>query len=331
MSTQDRLERYGFATPIIEVVSRFAEEQQGHDDYGATFESVGIYGLKRVIFSGYLPVDVVDIQPSAGYDPDEAMLVHLAMANPLDPNQLYQLATIAGTNPNKRIIAAANPSGLGYDSGRLTRPQRANIRAGDLRPAVEPAIKYLESQGINRVHQVGYSYGAERALTAASADAFETPSCVAIEPVSVIKRGLIGLGLSFASTAKELERYVGDSQTPAFEAARSESVGATAYNIGLLRPSNIAVARGLARERTDQRAREALLTHPELVVYAAWGSESELAVYGVTKAIIDGLRKTFGGDRVRERVIEGGKHALANDIHLQAAAVLEGLSGAYGA
>jgi len=44
------------------------------------------------------------------------------------------------------------------------------------------------------------------------------------------------------------------------------------------------------------------------------------------QAITGRLRRQYGTDRVKPIRLEGQKHALANDIHLQAALVLEGLA-----
>lgn len=325
MSTQERLEGYGFNPHVVDTVSDFADQISQHDNYSETFEAVGIGELKTVQYDGYMPVSLLDIRPEE-HDPKAAMFIHLAMANPLDPNQLYQIAAIAGTNPNTRIIAAGNPSGPGYNTGKLTQSQRKAVAHGDLRPVVDPMVKYAEENGIDWADQVGYSFGADRAMTAATSDAYQVRKAVAIEPASVKDRNLVKLGLAFGSTAKHLDHYVKESGTPAFEAARKDSVGAMAYNLGLARLSNIAIARCLSIRGFEQRTDDALEVHPETEATIAWGTESELAINGLMKPIVHRLQRSHGAQRVNPVVIEGGKHALANDIHLQAAIVLNGLS-----
>lgn len=324
MSTQERLEAYGFNPYVVDTVSEFADQISQHATYAETFAAVGLGDVKTVNYDGYMPVSVVDIRPEE-HDPKAAMFIHLAMANPLDPNQLYQIAAIAGTNPNTRIIAAGNPSGPGYNTGRLTHSQRKAVAHGDLRPVVDPMVKYAEENGIEWANQVGYSFGADRAMTAATSDAYQVDKAVAIEPASVKGRNLLKLGLSFGATAKHLDHYVKASETPAFEAAREESVGAMAYNLGLARLSNIAIARCLSIRGFEQRTDDALEVHPTMEATIAWGTESELAVHGLMKPIVHRLQRSHG-HRVNPVVIEGGKHALANDIHLQAAIVLNGVS-----
>jgi hypothetical protein len=117
MTTSERLEGYyPFSPEVIDVVSEFAECQRHYSSYGDFFASLGIDETQKLQYDGYLPVEIVDIRP-AEHDPEEAMIVHLAMANPLDPNQLYQVATIAGTNPDTRVVAVGNPSGGGITLG----------------------------------------------------------------------------------------------------------------------------------------------------------------------------------------------------------------------
>lgn len=326
MNVRERLEAHQFTPDVVDTVSAFAEEIATHTSYDETFRRVGMPDVQKYHHDGYKSVDIIDVRPKE-YDPNKAMLVHLAMANPLDPNQRYQIATIAGNHPNTRIIAAGNPSGPGYNGGRLTHAQRKTVAHNNLRPVVEPLVRYAEAHGISDVHQVGYSFGADRAATAAGYDVYNVASLTAIEPASVAVRSLIKLGRSFASSASSLEKYVQDSQTPAFEAARGESVGALAYNLGLARLSNLAVARALALGGFEARTRAALTAHSSLQATIAWGTESELASDAHMRPLMHRLSSDYY-HRVHRIHLEGERHALANDIHLQAAIVLEGTKAA---
>lgn len=327
MTTAERLENYNaFSTEVIEEITDFAERQVDFGSYQEFFDYVRAGEPRIIEMDGYKPVSVLDIRP-AEHDPEEAILYHLPMGNPLDPNQIYQIATIAGTNPNKRIIATGNPSGPGYGYGLLDLRQRDRVANFDLRPVIEPVLRYADEQGISRSHQVGYSYGSDKAAEAAVHADHEVENIVALEPV-LGGRNLARLGLDFASTAKELDRYVKASELPTFEAARKESVGAVGFNLGLLRLSNFAIARALAKGQFDVRLDNALERQNTARATVIWGSESEMAVDGLCTAVCADLTRTYGEHRVRGIRLLGQKHALANDVHLQAAIVRESLKTA---
>jgi hypothetical protein len=187
--------------------------------------------------------------------------------------------------------------------------------------------RYADQQGIERVREVGYSFGALRASASAGHADYEVGRMVNIEPV-IKKRWLGRLGLDFAATAKELQRYVKASDMLTFEEARHDSVGAMAYNRGLMRLTNIAIARMLAHDKLEACLQAGLTHQPNMKASLAWGSESELAVDGLMNFVIATLRGHHGSERVRTLRLVGQKHALANDIHLQAAIVLEGMQDA---
>jgi len=327
MNTAERLEGYyPFSQGVIETVANFADHQKDFDSYQAFFDSLGIGETIKWQAEGYLPVEILDIRPKE-HDPREAMFVRLPMANPLDPNQIFQVATLAGTNPTKRLIAIGNPSRGSYGTGLLNREQRKAVAHDDLRPLVEPSHLYAAKQKIETGTEVGYSEGALLAPASAAMTSYAVNRLISIEPV-VQKRSLPKLGKDFMSTAKELKGYVQASDTPIFEEARKDSVSGLTYNLGVLRLTNLAAARTLAHGKFEQQMGQALDQQADMIASVIWGSESELALDGVVREIIHSLRGNHGHNRVGGICLPGQKHALANDIHLQAAVVLESLRAA---
>jgi hypothetical protein len=324
MNTVTRLEGYfPFAPEIIDHVGEVAERQavMSHSEFMA---SVGAHEVKPFSPDGRTIIEVLDILPENA-DPKAAMMIHLAMANPLDANQRYQIATVAAANADRRIIATGNPSAFGYASGVLNRRQRRLVALGDFRPTVEALLKYTEQEKIERVDQIGYSYGVDKAVAVARYDAFEVPHTVAIEPASVVQRGVMKLGLTFGSTAKALKGYVNANELPAFLAAREESIGGMEYNSGLLRLTNIATARGIAKGGFEMDLDEAMVVQDSMKTILAWGSESELAPDNVMVRLAQTFADNYGPHRVEAIRLPGQKHALANDVHLQAAIVAHAL------
>lgn len=335
MNTTERLQGYyPFDHSVVERVSLVAERQMAMPDFGDFFAHTGLTESVRKIYDGYAPIDILDIRPK-DHDPRAAMVVHLAMANPLDPNNLYQISTIAAVHPTTRIIASANPSGFGYNSGLLNKDQRQRVAGGDFGPVVEPLMKYIEDKDnpkVETIQQVGYSYGADRAATSAkkiSGSLADTSHLVAIEPASVVKRSLIGISQAFGSTNKALNTYVKANELPAFISARKESVGMLAYVSGLARLSNIAVARGLTDGKFNERVQAARISNSSTIeqmsTTLAWGTESELADNEAMEAIFSTLASDDSYGKVQAIRLENHKHALANDVHLQAAIVAQAL------
>jgi hypothetical protein len=320
----ERLESYyPFDQDIIDTVAEVAARQQSMT-YQEYFDSLFI-GKPEMIDGG---AQIVDIHPLSDWDGRRARVIHQPMANPLDPNMLYQAATIYASDPTVRTIVTGNPSGIGYGQNLLSRDDREKVMNGNLRPTIDAVSRYLTSTGVESVEHIGYSYGADKAAVAAEfANDYdqEVMTSVHIEPVSVVKRSLAKLGAAFMSTNKELSRYVDASDTPAFKAARKESVGMVTYSLGLARLSNLAIAQALGRDGFEGRMDRALTNQPEMKSSIIWGTDSELAIDGLVSAITGRLIAKYGGERVVPTRLPGQKHALPNDIHLQAALVLRGL------
>lgn len=322
MSTAARLEQYNaFDQKVIERVAAVAEEQLHTDNY-RQFISNYVLG-ENLTENDAKNASILDIRPRE-HDPKAALMIHLAMGQPLDPNNIYQIATIAAVNPHIRIITKGNPSGLGYAKQGLDREQRELASRGNFSPLTEPLMRFAEENGIESVDQYGYSFGADLAMTAASKEAFDTPNVIVVEPASVVKRSLIGLGIAFGRSNSTLQEYV-DLSGPAFAAARKESLGMAGFGVALARLSNLAISRGLSEGYFGGRAAEALSVQPDMQATIAWGTDSELSLHSATSDIVRALRADYGEDRVQAIKLEGQNHALANDVYLQAALVAQGL------
>lgn len=327
MNTSEQLAGYypNFSEDTLAKVTDAAARQSKYTSYQQYFADLGIpEELQTYTTNSGQPLQVLDIRPKE-YDPAQATVIHLPMANPLDPNQIFQIATMAEANSNTRIIATGNPSVFGYKSGVLSRYERKRMANGDFQPMAGRLNGYLDKTGIEIVNQVGYSFGADLAAEAATSDSREVSKIIVIEPAAVVMRSLGGLATAFSKTASSLSEYVNATDQPLFKEARKNSVGAMAYNLGLLRATNIAVGRGLAKVGTENRLMQAMNLHSKAEVTLAWGSESELAIDGLTSAIATRLNQV-NANRLRTIRMDGHRHALANNIYLHAAIVHEGLN-----
>jgi pimeloyl-ACP methyl ester carboxylesterase len=329
MKTDDRLRSYyPFDEGVIDTVSDAAERIASYDTYQDVLEATNVGEPTAYGLANGRRIELIDIRP-AEHDPKAAMVVWLAMANGLDPNQRYQLSILAAANPDTRIIAAGNPGAPGHGANTLDRAQRKAVSGKGFNrfvPIVEPLMEYVDAQKIEALDHVGYSYGADLAATAAWQANHRVGNVITIEPVSSIDRNILKLALAFGRTGKALDGYVKTNELPTFEAARKDSPGLLTYSAGLARLSNIAIARGLGDGAFYSRMYDAIADHPEAHGTVAWGTESELVDQVELRYEVERLQNLNG--RVDAMILPGQKHTLVNDLALQAAIVNQGLSRA---
>lgn len=318
---------YAFPEQVVEAVADVAATQVSMT-YDAFMALHGVPEPQVVKLAGSKPIEVVDIIPKGDYEPARARVMHLAMGNSLDKNQLYQIATVFAADPTVRTIAFGNPSSPGHKAGVLSLPQGIRVARGDLRPLVDSRLRYLEDEGIIYSEQEGFSAGSLFALASTTfADRYDqgVTQITTIEPADVKDRGRLkakamgSLGLDFVATGKPLADYVRASGIPAFSEARNDSAaGLVLYGAGLLRATNLAISRTLAGDRFTERAADALGSEQEARLDVIWGSESELAIDALMNTAMDDLRALYGS-RVAATRIPNQRHNMVNDIHLQAA------------
>lgn len=328
MSEQLRLLRYypDFDEAVVNRVAEVAERQRV-----STWENIKRELPENKIFStGKSSIELMDIVPKDDYD--ETWIYHLPMGNPLADHMQLRIATLATAEPNKRIIGVGNPSGPNQGVGKLSVKSLRPVWSGDLRPTVDPLLRYLSTQKITEATHIGFSYGAEKAAAAAQyADRYDqsVPHGIFMEPVALKRRGLLELGRDFNSTAAAFDGYVNAAASPAVaqasQCAAEKSHGMTGYMLGLLRFSNIAIAHALTKEGFEERVSEGLAKQEQLEAHLVWGSESELAIRSLMVNIGNRLKERFG-NRVSAMELEGQKHAMGDDVFLHSAMVLQALS-----
>lgn len=342
----DTREGSPFSDEVIGIVSDVARMQASFGaDYQGFLDAAGLSEPEVFIGPNGHPNEVIDVRRPEERD---TLVYHLPMANPLDANQQFQLATIAAANPNTRLIAFGNASGGAHDSAYLTHNERKKVTRGDFSPLAAPVIAYLARAGQDVSHQAGYSFGADKAAEVASSRDVGVASLTVIEPV-VGARGLLRLGKDFKSTEKALQGYVNDVSLAGYDTARAHGISPVDYAIGLGKLTNIAIARGLARGEFGGRLHDVLSRHPGVFTTLAWGSRSELADFDAVEELwvehevrkiermvgnispathAAALIKFASEAKVNSMRFVGHKHAMANDVHLQAAIITQTLEAA---
>jgi pimeloyl-ACP methyl ester carboxylesterase len=327
---------YPFDEDVLERVSQAADEQRSE-----SWDTMSKKVPKARIFDprfGSKPVGVLDIIPK---DHDGVQVYHLPMGNGLDENMTARIATLAATEPTKRIIAFGNPGAPGINTGKIEHHRnRKEVKKGDLRAAIDPALQYLAEREIDTATHIGFSYGADRAAASAQyANLYDqqVPQSILMEPASVQNRELFGLkslgvlklAADFGSTAKALDGYVkaagSDAYLEARKLAEKRGHGLLGYTLGLARLSNIAIAQALAKDGFEGRVDAGLESQAQMRADILWGTDSELALNDLMVGITDRLIKKYGANRVGATALEDQKHAMGDDIFLHTAMVLQAL------
>jgi hypothetical protein len=324
--TKLRLEGYNaFSETTIKVVAKFAKKQASYKTYQDFFKSVKLPEPKLYLNEKGEGVPVVDI--AASKKEKGTIVIHLPMANPLDANQLYNVATIVATNPNYRVIAFGNPSGapFSYKQQNLTFKKRFGIGTlRNLRPLISAEIDYLFKHGISDMHHLGYSFGAHKALVETSyMEPGQVKSLILIDPVAH-PRGLKQLIENFKSSFKPLGEYVNRTKLQTYFDARAEAAETKHHDRALMRPINIAIGFMMARLDFIPMLQKTVGQQSNLRVTVAWGSKSELGNDAHFTTTLNQLAHDKPG-KLHSVRFDGYKHAFANDVHLYAAIVREGL------
>jgi hypothetical protein len=271
------------------------------------------------------PVEILDLVP---LDYEDTVVYHQPMACALDSNIQLHIATLAAVLPEKRIIGVGNPGQPGHGYGKLSLKNAAKVWQGNLHPVVAGTLEYLDDQLLSSASHAGESYGADKAAASAEMAGIydhNVVSTVMVEPVSVVKSGLIKMGLTFQSTSKYADKYLTPLRqvSRTFKSAESLKESSLGYAIGLARLSNLAIGNALGKEGFEGRVAKGLLQNPGMNTGIAWGTASEFDKHNERSKIVDSLCRDFGNDRVTPLTLEGQTHAMNLDIFLNAAIIAQ--------
>jgi hypothetical protein len=310
---------YPFDNDVLGNVERAARRQQGlpWPDYMRQFD---IPQPQVYLPRHGRPIEVLDISPE---DYEDTLVYHQPMACSLNPEIMLHVATLAAVQPEKRIIAVGNPGPPGHGHGKLPAGELKRVWKGDLYPTVIPTLDYLNSRSVKKADHIGESYGADKA--AASLDyseiyGVEVVRSVMIEPVSVVKAGLLKMGWTFRSTKKHKDQYLNPVRQRSDTLLSAEALTPGPYALGVIgRLSNLAIAHALGLQGYRQRVDTALENNKALKVGIAWGTASEFDRTNQRFSIVHELIDEHSRDRVVPMPLNGETHAMSVDFFLNAA------------
>lgn len=338
MTTAERLQQYyEFDELIVGAISEAAEGQNQRsfielaDEYGLTDGARPIPSYvtqdKQPFDYSLRKVEYIDLQPKGDHDQTRARLLFTPMGISVDQSIAMRAIRMFAAEPTERLIVVGSPARIGNNANLIRLGDIPLVCMGKLRHVVEPTLKLLSDKGVTKVDTLGYSYGANPAATAAAEAArfsLQANRGVWAEPTAVVRRGIPQLVADFASSGPELDNYVKAANSRPLNEAREAANTPLAWAGGMLRLSNIAIARTLSQDSFEKRVVEALKSVPDLKTTLAWGTSSELTDHSRMEEIVNRLRKKFP-TRVGAIALEGMHHAGGDDIDLHAAIMLQGL------
>ncbi|MDB5169804.1 MAG: hypothetical protein JWN82_200 [Candidatus Saccharibacteria bacterium] len=330
MSTAERLQAYyNFDEDVLAAVED-AAERQNRQSYTELADAYGLADgplLSRPLPDTHRKLEYLDLRPAVEYDETHARLLFAPLGIAVDENMAMRAMRLFGTQPVERLVVVGSPALLGNRNNLLRFSDLPGTAAGNLSHTVWLALRQLQDDGVRTLDTLGYSYGADRAATAASEAAnfeIEAERGVWAESPAVANRGL-KLLTDFARSGKVLDDYVNAAQSdPLIEARKIAHKGSARYWAGMARVGNLATAITLARDSFSGRALAALQEQPGMRATVAWGTASEITDNDRMEQIAHDLQTAFPG-RVGALALEGMHHAGGDDIDLHAAIMLQGL------
>lgn len=335
MNTAYRLNNYyDFDADILHSVDE-AASRQNELSFKELAQQYGIENGPEKILpdSAAKPVEVVTIKPKSDYDETHARVYHASFAYPANENTAMHAMRLFEADPREQVVVIGNPAMPFASASKMSfRESFDVVHTGSFRPAVDGLLKYLEQNRITHTEHVGYSYGADKAVTAAQFSELYNQSAekaVLIEPASIVKRSIKRLAQAFSASGAEQHRYIVQSASKPYDEIWDQDnlLKTVGWMAGMLRVSNIAIAKAMAEGSFGRRTDEAMRANPSLRATIAWGSSSELAPDADMMRTTNQLRAAHKM-RVSTMRLEGMHHAAVDDIDLNAAIVLQGLRAA---
>lgn len=281
--------------------------------------------------NGSKPIEVLEFKPKSDYDERYKRVLQTPFGSSIDECTVWQAARVFGADPTVPLVLQGGPSSEKPDVGRLTLGEIGFVAiTHNLRPTVDPLLRYLKKQGVTQTEHMGYSAGSDKAATAIQySDRYdqEVITGVLIEPATVLKRSLLNLTLTFIRSGKPQRGYIDKSGCSQYIACwdRNTQMDFIRYCLRLGRLSNLAVATALSRDGFAGRLDATLASQPNSVITVGWGTKSELTDNPSMERIVSAALQEFGSQRLHCMPLRGMYHAGMDDLDLYAAMMLQGL------
>jgi hypothetical protein len=316
-----RLFSHQFDASAVERAIAVEDDQRSYDTdfvkYLGTF-GIGIAELKRT-------PDFVDIR-SDDRDDESAIVVHQPLGNPLKAHRLVGVASIAAMFPDKRIISFSNPGHPGSKHKRVSPLGALKVANGSLTDYMSYLEHYLVDQNVFEAAHVGESIGADLATEAGAQKGYASTAVIALDPGSNVPSTFRGMTGAFGSSNDAFRGYLhGNGQE--LSATSFDIAGdGDSYPKGLVRLTNLAMAKLVTRGNYADRATRAVMNGTD--VYVAHATKSELCPPNPMRGLIGSLQaQDLGQNAGTMSGIEliGDNHSFPNDLALVNALVAQSI------
>jgi hypothetical protein len=334
MNTVERLQGYypHFNIDNLLHISKAAFAQNGME-FNQLTSMYGVEDGPQIIkpHGAYKPFEALTFRPRRDYDETVMRVYHLPMANRIGPNMVMRGIRLFAADQSEPLMLVGNAAEPGHGAGKQSLKEIWQMSHDKtLAPTVEGLTLHLHDLGITSVSHLGYSYGADKAAEAisTSAEYHQTVKYgVLVEPASIAAQGVLALAKKFQASGNKLQDYIDQTDSVPYQAIRAKENNRTLalYAAGLLRLSNLAIAKVLATDGFSQRVENGVEKQPKAQLTIGWGSASELTDDDTMQRIYSMLRTDYP-DRIRKLRLMGMHHAGSEDIDLHAAIMLEGLT-----
>lgn len=329
MATDRRISRhYPFSPDTLDAVSDTAG-WQNQLDFSELADRYGVSdGSIRETIDGK-KIEYLRIQSFGEGTNAPAMTLFAPMGNAaISPNIAMRAIRLFGAHRPEQLFVFSGPSNVPNSANNLDAIERKAASHGDLSPVVAPFLKALAHHGVKDVVDfAGYSLGAslaqETALIAKE-NGIDVRRAVLAEPANVKDRTLVSLANAFNRSGKHLAEYLENADSEPLYQAFDEAADFKGYVLGLIRLGNIALARYLSHDSFGEKTAKLLQSNADVSVCAVYAENSEIS----GALAVQSIEKSMGrvpSERLGVMALQDAHHAVADDIDLHAAMVMDGL------
>ncbi len=266
------------------------------------------------------------------YSDSEALVMFNPFANAATPNMLVRAEFIRevakysdvrdADGKLKPVVMLASP-GLAGSSLRLTREERQGLRKGELGPAARELLRAVSEKEIGQVALLGFSQGADVAVAGARSAYsahLDIQAVAAGDPAGVETRGMRELvGDFFKAGVKDLKEAVDATGLDVQKKALGTgTVDFSRFGISAMRPTNLAMYKGLGANVFESRVQEILDEGKVNKLVVAYGAKSAIAKPEEIEPTLQSLHEYDSQNILTSISIEGSKHTWGDELTLLA-------------
>jgi hypothetical protein len=278
-------------------------------------------GIKFALLKGFTP------EEAGEYSDEEAVVMFNPFAGGATPNMLVRTELIRrvaklmdvrdSKGKLKPVIMLSSPA-YGGSRLKLSEAEKQAVKSGDFGSIAETYLKVVSAKNIGKAALLGFSQGADLALSAASiaSKANIDISRLAIgDPARVMNRGSLTLmgDFSKATNLGDMKKATGlDAQAEALDTMDFIKFLSSSVGIG----ENRAIMDGLGKDKFGSLANQLLGSKEFEKLIVGYGEKSAIAQPSAIVPSLALLHEDYGHDRLVSIKIAEGQHTWGDQLRL---------------